>query len=181
MRCPERGTGTPAARRNLLRLGLQGWCNLGAVWWVVDRPSSPGTWGRGAGCGALLQSGWHQACSSAQPGFRHPGREPRPCDATGHRKAQAPVPADPTAGSPERQGLGRSGEAPRFSLLSCSPSFLVKGQPHLEAGLWVSPNPSFVTCHPRLLLPSKEAMSSMWDLSRVLASALLTLTLREQK
>lgn len=56
----------------------------------------------------------------------------------------------------------------------------MKGQPHLEASLWVSPNPSFVTCRPSQLLPSKEAMSSMWDLSRVRASALLTLTLREQ-
>lgn len=99
-----------------------------------------------------------RAAPSLLPGtaqIRHPGREPRQRDRRGRRKAQALVPADPEAGSPGGgvwPGLRWHPDLP----LSCSPRSLVKGQPHLEACLGVSPNPPLSPDAPAHSYPARR-------------------------
>lgn len=112
VQCPAHGTSTPAARRNRRHVWGAGLVQPGLCLVGGGQAQFPKDTGPGGGPWGPPADGWHQACSPAQLRFRHPGREPRPRNTRGHRKARAPVPADPEAGSPGRWGLGRSEAAP---------------------------------------------------------------------
>lgn len=101
-RCEEKPSSRLGSRAGAARAVFGGW-ETGPV------PQRHGAWRRAVGPSC------RRVAPSLLPGaapIQTPGQGAAASQHTRHRKARAPVPADPEAGSPGRWGLGRSEAAP---------------------------------------------------------------------